>query len=110
MSYKNKIRLCACICIAACSSNGYTASTISVGQAYFQTSNFDASKNPFCSASQSVSVTTTAQNPNALQPPYRLRSWLGGMLWGTGQTESDYWVPSSGFASWTQEIFVQHPV
>lgn len=86
-----------------------TADTIQVGAATFQLQNYgDGSFYPLTAAPQRVSVTSTAQNPQALQPPYRLRSWLGGMLWGTGKLENDYYVARN--QSWVQENFAQHPV
>lgn len=87
----------------------WAAGALQVGQAYFQTQNYnDDAYYPLTAAPQRVSVTSTTQNPQALQAPYRLRSWLGGMLWGTGQKENDYYVPRN--AQWVQENFSQHPV
>ncbi len=83
------------------------SNTIEAGSAFFQTENFDDTYYPPCAAPNRVAVTTTTQNPSALKAPFQLRSWLGGMLWGTGQKENNYWVPRSN--QWMQENFIQHP-
>jgi hypothetical protein len=97
---------------------------IQTGQAYFQTSNIDVLSGttddtyyPPLAAPDKVSVTTTAQNPQAPQPPYRLHSWLGGaILWATGQLQTDpqdgYFVaqnvPSTN--TWPAQLFQQGPL
>lgn len=79
------------------------SNAIQVGKAYFQTQNFsDDTYYPLTAAPTRVAATSS------IQSPYRLRSWLGGALWGTGKIESDYYVPSGG--SWVQQNFQQHPV
>lgn len=103
---------CLMLAQAACAS-----SVIPSGAGYFQTTNIDGSTGmtdgtyyPLLAAPTSVSVTTTAQNPNAPVAPFRLHSWLGGMLWGTGQNSSEYWLPDATFSTWVQQNFRQHPV
>lgn len=100
------------------------AAPIQSGQAYFQIENIDAVTNkgddtyyPRIAAPDKVSVTTTAQNPNAPTPPYRLHSWLGGaVLWATGQEETN---PNDGYFvaqhvpqtnTWPAQLFQQAPV
>jgi hypothetical protein len=99
-------------------------SPIISGKAFFQTQNIDAVSGmpdstyyPPLAAPNRVSVTTVAQNPKALVPPYRLHSWLGGaMLWATGKMETDstdgYFVarnvPSTNV--WPAELFQQAPL
>lgn len=90
---------------------------IHVGDAYFQTSNQDATgainytNYPVTAAAGLVSATAN------LPSPYRLRAWLGGaMLWATGQLETNpangYYVarnvPSSNI--WPAEVFQQAAV
>lgn len=98
--------------------------TITSGTAYFQTTNIDALANspddtyyPQLTTPDKVSVTTTAQNPQAPQPPYRLHAWAGGsMLWATGKFEQNsqdgYFVarnvPPSN--TWPAEFFQQAPL
>ena len=79
---------------------------ISAGLGFFQTDNRDDTFNPLTAAPEKVSTTSTSQNPSALQSPFRTRSWLGGMLWGTGATESDYNIYCAG---WANQILEQHP-
>ena len=97
---------------------------IQSGKAFFQIENIDALTGspddtyyPPLAAPDKVSVTTTAQNPAAPVPPYRLHSWLGGaILWATGQLESNpndgYFVarkvPSTN--TWPAELFQQAPL
>lgn len=102
----------------------FSSSTIQLGQAYFQTTNIDALTNnpddtyyPQLAAPDKVSVTTTAQNPQAPQPPYRLHSWLGGaLLWATGKLQNNpqdgYFVAHNVPASntWPAELFQQAPL
>lgn len=101
-----------------------SAAQIQSGQAYFQTQNIDPVSGtpddtyyPRIAAPDRVSVTTTAQNPNAPTPPYRLHSWLGGaVLWATGQQETNpddgYFVAQNVPASntWPAQLFQQAPV
>ncbi len=110
------------ICIGL--SSLLSANTIQAGKAFFQTKNIDGSTGttdatyyPLLAAPDKISVTTTAQNPSALVPPYRVHSWLGGaILWATGELESS---PSDGYfvardvpASnvWPAELFQQAPL
>ncbi len=112
--------VCTCVVFGA----ELFAAPIQSGQAYFQTQNIDALTNapddtyyPPLAAPDKVSVTTTAQNPNAPVAPYRVHSWLGGaVLWATGKLENNpnngYFVsrnvPSSN--KWPAELFQQAPV
>ena len=97
---------------------------ITSGKAFFQTQNIDAvtgkpdaTYNPPLAAPDRVSVTTTAQNPDAPVAPYRLHSWLGGaILWATGKKETD---PNDGYFvarnvpqtnTWPAELFQQSPM
>lgn len=107
-----------------CMGQQLIAAPIQSGQAYFQTVNIDATTGqaddtyyPPLAAPDKVSVTTTAQNPNAPVPPYRLHSWLGGaILWATGKLENNpndgYFVarnvPSTN--TWPAELFQQAPL
>lgn len=90
---------------------------IKIGDAFFQTTNADASGQidytnyPVLAAPNKVSATTN------LPQPYRLRAWMGGaMLWATGQKEIDptdgYFVarnvPPSNI--WPAEVFQQAAV
>lgn len=100
------------------------AAPIQSGQAYFQTENIDALTGktddtyyPRLAAPDKVSATTTAQNPNAPVPPYRLHSWLGGaVLWATGQQETNpddgYFVAQNVPATntWPAQLFQQAPI
>lgn len=97
---------------------------IKSGKAFFQSENIDATTGktdatyyPQLAAPNRVSVTTTAQNPDALLPPYRLHSWLGGaILWATGKKETNakdgYFVARDVPASntWPAELFQQAPL
>ncbi|MCB1113007.1 MAG: hypothetical protein H7A37_07930 [Chlamydiales bacterium] len=85
------------------------ADYITSGAAYFQTQNIDGHTGavddafyPLMAAPAKVSATTN------LSTPYRKHSWLGGILWGTEQNESDYWLPNSTGTAWVQAIFRQH--
>lgn len=111
------------LCVLAANSISFCGA-IQTGQAYFQTSNIDVLSGvtddtyyPPLAAPDKVSVTTTAQNPQAPQPPYRLHSWLGGaILWATGQLQTDpqdgYFVaqnvPSTN--TWPAQLFQQSPL
>ena len=100
------------------------AAPIPAGKGFFQTENIDASTGktdatyyPLLAAPDKVSVTTTSQNPNALVPPYRVHSWMGGaMLWATGtfqKTPTDgYFVARNvpGSNVWPAELFQQAPL
>ncbi|NGX59145.1 MAG: hypothetical protein KR126chlam3_00292 [Chlamydiae bacterium] len=100
------------------------AAPIPAGKGFFQTENIDASTGrtdatyyPLLAAPDKVSVTTSVQNPNALVPPFRVHSWMGGaILWATGELETD---PSDGFFVarnvpatniWPAELFQQAPL
>jgi len=83
--------------------------SITSGAAYFQTQNLDGHTGlidftyyPLMAAPMRVSATSN------LPSPYRKHSWLGGILWGTEQIESDYWVPNSSGTAWMQPVFRQH--
>lgn len=82
--------------------NSMLGETQQAGAAYFQLNNFNDQLYPLCAASQDYSATSS------LPTPYRSHSWLGGMLWGTGQLQSDLFSPNG--AVWTQSLFSQHPV
>lgn len=90
-----------------------SGSTKKVGEAYFQTGDFDQNVYPLVVAPDAVSVVASAnRNPiasNAVKAPYRTRSWLGGMLWGTGTT-TNLWVGNDGNTAWTQPVFQQNDV
>lgn len=100
------------------------AAPIPSGKGYFQTENIDARTGmtddtyyPLLAAPDKVSVTTTAQNPNALTAPFRVHSWMGGaILWATGKLENN---PSDGYFVarnvpannvWPAELFQQAPL
>lgn len=82
---------------------------ITAGAACFHTQNVDGHTGkvdftyyPLMAAPTKVSATSN------LTAPYRKHSWLGGILWGTEQNESDYWLPNTTGTAWVQQVFRQH--
>ncbi|PCI92264.1 hypothetical protein COB11_07835 [Candidatus Aerophobetes bacterium] len=100
-----------------CVNVGTLFGAIKIGDAYFQTTNADASgaiddtNYPLLAAPDKVSATIN------LPQPYRLRAWMGGaMLWATGKKETNpldgYFVARDvpGSNIWPAENFQQAAV